>query len=68
MEWRQINQVDDILERWNPPEVLEKYYSMGTTGFDKYGCPSKFSIEYSPKHKRLILEPFNSLDLRLRSH
>lgn len=35
--WRQANQVDDIL-KWTPPEVFEKYYSMGSSGYDKHGC------------------------------
>ena len=41
LEWRKNNQIDDILDNWQVPEVLEKYYSMGVCGNDKYGCPSK---------------------------
>jgi len=29
--------VEDIL-KWTPPEVLEKYYCMGSSGYDKLGC------------------------------
>lgn len=39
MEWRQINQIDGIVERWTPPEVLRKYYAIGLSGYDKLGCP-----------------------------
>ncbi len=39
MEWRKINQVDRILDKWTPPEVLAKYYSIGLSGNDKFGCP-----------------------------
>merc|ERR1712071_363076 len=39
LEWRKKNQIDDILDNWQVPEVLEKYYSMGVCGNDKYGCP-----------------------------
>ena len=37
-DWRQANQVDQILE-WQPPEVLTKYYALGMSGYDKLGCP-----------------------------
>ena len=37
MEWRLVNDVDNIVEKWKPPEVLLKYYSIGTSGFDKFG-------------------------------
>nr|CAH0109445.1 unnamed protein product [Daphnia galeata] len=39
LEWRQTNQVDKILDTWTPPEVLIKYYAIGTTGKDKFNCP-----------------------------
>ncbi|XP_046633896.1 SEC14-like protein 2 [Daphnia pulicaria] len=39
LEWRQINQVDTILDKWTPPEVLTRYYSLGATGHDKFHCP-----------------------------
>jgi len=41
--WRQANQVDDIL-KWTPPEVFEKYYSMGSSGYDKHGCAGNFPV------------------------
>ena len=33
--------MEDIL-KWTPPEVLEKYYCMGSSGYDKLGCVGKF--------------------------
>ena len=41
LEWRRVNGVDDILEKWSPPEVLTKYYSFGTFGYDKFGSQGK---------------------------
>lgn len=41
LEWRRVNQVDTILETFDPPEVFKKYYSLGKTGVDKFGCPGK---------------------------
>jgi hypothetical protein len=38
MEWREENKIDDLVDNWQPPEVLKKYYSMGEIGFDKFGC------------------------------
>ncbi|XP_046460612.1 SEC14-like protein 2 [Daphnia pulex] len=38
LAWRQINGVDDIL-KWTPPEVFQKYYSLGKIGYDKFNCP-----------------------------
>lgn len=39
MLWRHINGIDGLLENWQPPEVIDKYYSAGTCGYDKFGCP-----------------------------
>ena len=33
-----MNMIDSLIETWKPPEVLTKFYSMGTTGQDKLGC------------------------------
>ncbi|XP_033747667.1 SEC14-like protein 2 isoform X2 [Pecten maximus] len=37
--WREKNNVDTILEDFESPEVLKKYFTGGTSGFDKEGCP-----------------------------
>lgn len=37
MEWERLNRVDDILETFAPAEVLDKYYSIGNFGLDKFG-------------------------------
>lgn len=39
IEWRQIHQIDGILDNWTPPEVMKKYYAIGSVGSDKFGCP-----------------------------
>nr|CAH0107616.1 unnamed protein product [Daphnia galeata] len=36
--WRQANGIDEIL-KWNPPEVLLKYFSYGKVGYDKFHSP-----------------------------
>jgi hypothetical protein len=41
-----MNMIDDLIDKWKPPEVLEKYYSFGTTGSDKMGCQSKTNKLY----------------------
>lgn len=41
IEWRQIHQIDGILDNWTPPEVMKKYYAIGSVGSDKFGCPGK---------------------------
>lgn len=38
LRWREKYQVDALLE-WQPPEVLEKYYPSGLSGFDAEGSP-----------------------------
>lgn len=38
MEWRKENEIDDLVDKWQPPDVLKKYYSIGEIGYDKYGC------------------------------
>lgn len=42
LEWRRLNRVNEILQTWTPPEVIEKYYSIGQTGYDKFGCPRNY--------------------------
>ncbi|XP_057372735.1 SEC14-like protein 2 [Daphnia carinata] len=39
LEWRRINEVDDILETHFPREVFKKYFPFGQIGVDKFGCP-----------------------------
>lgn len=38
MEWRIVHGIDELVDKWNPPEVLQKYYSIGNPGYDKFGC------------------------------
>ena len=37
LEWRKLNQVDDILNTFERPEIMTKYYPMGRCGTDKFG-------------------------------
>ena len=39
LEWRRVNKVDTIFERYTPSEVIQKYFSFGQIGVDKFGCP-----------------------------
>lgn len=39
LSWREKNNVDTILEDFESPEVIKKYFTGGTSGFDKEGCP-----------------------------
>lgn len=39
MQWKQHLQVDTIIDDFDPPEVLRKYYPGGLVGHDKQGCP-----------------------------
>ena len=41
IEWRRINKIDTILEWYKPPEVLVKYYPVGSIGCDKKGGAGK---------------------------
>ncbi|EFX85375.1 hypothetical protein DAPPUDRAFT_314193 [Daphnia pulex] len=45
LEWRRLNRVNEILQTWTPPQVIEKYYSIGQTGYDKFGCPLWISAQ-----------------------
>ncbi|KAJ2952861.1 hypothetical protein O0L34_g7226 [Tuta absoluta] len=49
MEWREKWGIDTTLHTWQPPEVLEKHFPSGSTGFDKEGSP-------------VIIVPFVGLD------
>jgi len=55
LEWRKKNQIDDILDNWQVPEVLEKYYSMGVCGNDKYGCPLWISAYGNTDMKGILM-------------
>ncbi|XP_060077261.1 SEC14-like protein 2 [Ylistrum balloti] len=39
LSWREKNNVDTILDDFESPDVLKKYFTGGTSGFDKEGCP-----------------------------
>ncbi|XP_046460797.1 SEC14-like protein 2 [Daphnia pulex] len=39
VEWRKANRIDGIVEQWEPPMALVKYYPMGIIGADKFFCP-----------------------------
>jgi hypothetical protein len=41
--WRQANGIDEIL-KWNPPEVLLKYFSYGKVGYDKLNSPGQYKL------------------------
>ncbi|XP_045532260.1 SEC14-like protein 2 [Pieris brassicae] len=48
--WREKWGIDTTLQTWQAPEVLEKHFPSGTTGFDKEGSP-------------IIIVPFVGLDV-----
>lgn len=39
LEWRKMNRIDNLLDEWEIPEVMDKYHSMGVCGNDKFACP-----------------------------
>ncbi|XP_046633790.1 SEC14-like protein 2 isoform X2 [Daphnia pulicaria] len=39
LEWRRVNEVDTIFERYTPSQVFMKYFAIGQIGIDKFGCP-----------------------------
>ncbi len=47
MAWRRQIGADDILDQWEPPEVLQKYYTGGFVGYDKEGFPVYLSLVIS---------------------
>lgn len=50
LKWREKWCIDTTLPSWQPPEVLEKHFPSGSTGFDKEGSP-------------VIIVPFTGLDV-----
>lgn len=67
MEWRRLSRINDILETWTPPEVIEKYYSIGQCGYDKFGCPRNSKMSHSFETIRHIMQFVSSLDQRSRT-
>jgi len=55
LEWRKMNKMDTILDEWEIPEVLDKYYSMGVCGKDKYACPVWISAYGNTDLKGLMM-------------
>lgn len=59
LEWRRLYKVDNILNSYQPNEVLTKYFSMGPCGgTDKFGCPGKFLFERGPNLSVFLLNGF----------
>lgn len=50
LKWREKWGVDTTLHTWKAPEILEKYFPSGSTGFDKEGSP-------------VVIVPFVGLDM-----
>ncbi|XP_004930377.1 SEC14-like protein 2 isoform X1 [Bombyx mori] len=50
LKWREKWEVDTTLPSWQAPEVLQKHFPSGSTGFDKEGSP-------------VIIVPFVGLDV-----
>ena len=56
MEWRKKWKADTILQDFDPPEVLKKYYPGGLAGYDKWGNPvwliksAKFDMKGKSNH------------------
>ena len=51
MEFRKQYNANELTSTYTAPEVLEKYYVGGVSGYDKEGCP-------------LWIDPFPLLDAR----
>ena len=39
LEWRRSNRIDDLLDVWTPPTVLQQHFLLQMCGQDKFGCP-----------------------------
>ncbi|CAB3239128.1 unnamed protein product [Arctia plantaginis] len=50
LKWREKWGIDKELQTWQAPDVLDKYFPSGSTGFDKEGSP-------------VIIVPFVGLDI-----
>ncbi|XP_063769455.1 SEC14-like protein 2 isoform X2 [Pseudophryne corroboree] len=44
MEVRKHMDADNVLEKWQPPEVVQKYLSGGLCGFDREGSPIWYDV------------------------
>ncbi|KAM4808893.1 SEC14-like protein 2 [Rhinophrynus dorsalis] len=44
VEFRKHLDADNVLEKWQPPEVVQKYLSGGLCGFDREGCPIWYDV------------------------
>lgn len=44
MEFRKHMDCDNILEKWQPPEVAQKYLSGGLCGYDREGSPIWYDV------------------------
>ncbi|GFX13433.1 SEC14-like protein 2 [Trichonephila clavipes] len=42
LHWRKVNKVDTILNDYKPSEVLERYITLSSLGFDKEGFPVNY--------------------------
>jgi hypothetical protein len=39
LEWRRQHKIDELPDPSTFPEVLVKYFPVGVSGADKFGCP-----------------------------
>ncbi|KZS17891.1 SEC14 protein 2 [Daphnia magna] len=61
VEWRRANRVDEILDQWEPPVALVKYYPMSIIGNDKFYCPVSV-VAFGKADWRGILQSVSKTD------
>ncbi|EFX85317.1 hypothetical protein DAPPUDRAFT_237865 [Daphnia pulex] len=61
VEWRRANRIDEILDNWEPPIVLVKYYPLGIVGWDKQFRPV-WTIAFGHIDWRGILQSVSKRD------
>lgn len=62
LKWREEWEVEKIKD-WEPPEVLQKYYPSGISGFDKEGSPGMRTKPVSSNTILLITHHLKTLAL-----
>ena len=63
MEWRERIGADKMLDEWDAPEVLRKYYAGGSYGVDREGSPVWYDLPSCQDFKGFF---FHAIDLTLK--
>lgn len=62
LNWKEKNKIDELVETFQTPEALTKFFPLGQIGRDKLGCSRKTSASIGAQRIHWIFNSVNSVN------